>query len=439
MGKNSKRRRSYYVTFAKRQRHMRNALAPNMVGFLCTCNDREKECVKEAYHVLNQFADQLYGKGGVDPALKSEEMDVAEGDTDTANKEEQEMIVTEGDSNAENETLGDDNESCKVGNGDENDKKDTSDEEEDIDAALKAEVSTLKKDKTEWRFQQVRCSAINCVFISTKLQDPVAISLAIMNGIIKTQKQLTRRLLRLIPVQSTCKAHTEDIIKCGKAMCKEHFSNKELSHYILFKARNNSSIKRDVIVQGLSQAILEASPNSKADRKMPEIVLCVEVIKDVCCFAFLPDYFNKYCKYNLVELAIRQIKGKTEVVPHQGGGDCNKANSESKDDTKKVPDQGEDGCNETTSESKSIIEEGPDQGGGGCNETNSEDQSNTEKAPGQDAGGSDENDSTIAQQISAKVVPESPQQIPAEVVPESLGSQTSEVTQTKEDDSLELP
>lgn len=61
MGKN-KRPKSYYVQLAKKQKTHHNVLSPGLTGFLCTCNDRERECVLEAYNILNEYADQLYGK-----------------------------------------------------------------------------------------------------------------------------------------------------------------------------------------------------------------------------------------------------------------------------------------------------------------------------------------------------------------------------------------
>lgn len=33
-----------------------------MKGFICTCNGNEKQCIREAYNILNEFADQLYGE-----------------------------------------------------------------------------------------------------------------------------------------------------------------------------------------------------------------------------------------------------------------------------------------------------------------------------------------------------------------------------------------
>lgn len=32
-----------------------------MTGFLCTCNFREKECVRDAYKILEEFSSELYG------------------------------------------------------------------------------------------------------------------------------------------------------------------------------------------------------------------------------------------------------------------------------------------------------------------------------------------------------------------------------------------
>lgn len=61
MGKN-KRPRSYYIQSAKRQKRRDSFLGPDMMGFLCMCNGHERECVQESYNILNEFANELYGK-----------------------------------------------------------------------------------------------------------------------------------------------------------------------------------------------------------------------------------------------------------------------------------------------------------------------------------------------------------------------------------------
>lgn len=61
MGKH-KRQKNYYLNSAKRQKQQHNhVLRSGLKGFLCTCNFHERDCVREAYNLLNQFADRLYG------------------------------------------------------------------------------------------------------------------------------------------------------------------------------------------------------------------------------------------------------------------------------------------------------------------------------------------------------------------------------------------
>ena len=36
-------------------------LCPDLKGFLLFCNNKEKDTIREAYVLLNQFADQMYG------------------------------------------------------------------------------------------------------------------------------------------------------------------------------------------------------------------------------------------------------------------------------------------------------------------------------------------------------------------------------------------
>ena len=37
------------------------ALCPDLKGFLLFCNSKEKETIREAYILLNEFADRIYG------------------------------------------------------------------------------------------------------------------------------------------------------------------------------------------------------------------------------------------------------------------------------------------------------------------------------------------------------------------------------------------
>ena len=55
-----KRKKQFYIQTAKRGKWSRR-LDANMKGFLITCNNRERDAVREAYNLFNEYADKLYG------------------------------------------------------------------------------------------------------------------------------------------------------------------------------------------------------------------------------------------------------------------------------------------------------------------------------------------------------------------------------------------
>ena len=167
---------------------------------------------------------------------------------------------------------------------------------------LKNQQQLKERPKSIRRFQQVKCNATNCIFIKTTIDDPVKLSLAIMDDLIEKKCQKTKRLIRLLPVQRTCKAHIEDITKTTKEMADEYFKNESKSFCVAAKIRNNSSIQKS-IVKDLANIIMDANSNNEADFKTPDVVFNVDVIKNVCCLSYLPAYLTTYKKYNLLELS----------------------------------------------------------------------------------------------------------------------------------------
>lgn len=61
MGRDQSRKRKgrYYHQGAKKARY--NKLDAGMKGIMITCNNREREALKEAYNILEEYADILYG------------------------------------------------------------------------------------------------------------------------------------------------------------------------------------------------------------------------------------------------------------------------------------------------------------------------------------------------------------------------------------------
>ena len=58
---NSKKRKASGKWHWQGKRNRKFALCPDLKGFLLFCNNKEKETIREAYVLLNQFADRMYG------------------------------------------------------------------------------------------------------------------------------------------------------------------------------------------------------------------------------------------------------------------------------------------------------------------------------------------------------------------------------------------
>ncbi|XP_076326406.1 THUMP domain-containing protein 1 [Tachypleus tridentatus] len=242
-----RKKKNYYRALPKKGR--RGHLESGMKGFLVTCNNKEKGCIREAYNVLNEYADKIYGP------------EMCHGDDSV---------------------------------------------DHDIQDLLEKELQALQKtNKTERRFQQVDTNVKNCLFIETKVTDPCQLVSTILKDIRSTQKQKTRYLLRMIPVLATCRAFMENIKKSMSMVLDAYQGEEENitspSFAVIFKARHNNSLSREEVIRAVLQVTKVKKPNWQADLKDPLLVILVEVVQSVCCLSILKNYFF-FRKYNLTEV-----------------------------------------------------------------------------------------------------------------------------------------
>lgn len=166
--------------------------------------------------------------------------------------------------------------------------------------------------------------AKNYIFIRTTLEDPLPLSLTIMDDILKQQQKKTKKLIRMIPVQATCRAYQDDILKTVKKQCESYFKEKGGSFYIAIKVRNNNSVKQESLKSSLITVVSEAHSGNTPELKDPEVVVNIDVIKNVCCMSFLPGYLTKYCKYNLLTLGDKKKNAKNITKVEESKGDMPK-------------------------------------------------------------------------------------------------------------------
>ncbi|XP_076003731.1 THUMP domain-containing protein 1 [Genypterus blacodes] len=262
--KRSKRRFVSGQHGSKRWRGSRE-LEVGMQGILITCNMNEKKCTAEAFNLLNEYADELYGP-----------------------------------------------EKLQDPNGSSSEEEDG--EEEDVDVALKKEVALLRASrvKQERRFQALDSGANNVVFIKTQNLEPDKLVHHILSDLHSTKKKKSRVILRMLPVNGTCKAFQEDMMKYVTTFLELWFKAPSCATYqIAFKARNSSHNKRDEIIKSIAGLVGKLNPKNKVDLTNPELTIIVEVIKAVCCVSVVKDY-TVFRKYNVQEV-VKEDVPKAEV------------------------------------------------------------------------------------------------------------------------------
>ncbi|KZC08338.1 THUMP domain-containing protein 1 [Dufourea novaeangliae] len=262
-----KRKKHYYQNNSNNQKKRKQlSLEAGTMGFLCTCNFREKDCVRDAYKLLNQFADEIYGS---------------------------------------ETTKDNDNDNTKVSIANDDPVSDTEQDNEDISTALNKEINELKaeyaKPVAARRFQVVDTGVKNVIFIRSTLSNPLELVTKIVTELEKTKQQRTRYLLRLLPIEVICKAYMNDIKQKADAMLEKYFAQEPKTFSIVFNRHSNSNIHREEVIEDLAEIISKKNPGNKADLKNPELAVIVEVIRGVCLMSVAPNYY-KFKKYNLLEI-----------------------------------------------------------------------------------------------------------------------------------------
>lgn len=240
-----------------------------MQGILITCNMNQRKCTAEAFNLLNEYADELYGP---------------------------ERFDQNGGSNSD-------------------------EEEEDVDAALKQEVAQLKASgaQRERRFQALESGANNVVFIRTHNLESDKLVHHILTDLHTSKKKKSRVILRMLPVTGTCRAFQEDMMRYLGTFLEPWFRYPNKATYkVAFKARNSSHNKRDDVIKSIAGLVATLNPKNRVDLTKPQLTIIVEVIKAVCCVSVVRDYWL-YKKYNLQEVA--KEGGPEQAEAAEGGED----------------------------------------------------------------------------------------------------------------------
>ena len=312
---NQRKRKSKGKWFGNSKK-ARFTVCPGQRGFLVFCNNREREAIAETRALFDEFG----------PKFKDETDDNSFDD----DAKESEVVLSDATSNDNNKFN--------------NDSEDDEEDDEDVFDALEKETNKLKEAAASDgaagtgtdKFKLMQTGVQNVLFFKTTLRNPVNFALGILNDIRTSGEQRTRFLLRLIPIEQTCKAYEDNVKEAMQKIALKHFKEKTVakSYAILFKSRCNQDFSKETAIKIIGNVIKDINPNAKVEYKTPDLVIMVEVMKSNCCLSILPDYYG-YKKYNLIELAT-STPSLQKKSP--GGDDINVKNDNTETDKISKPD-----------------------------------------------------------------------------------------------------
>lgn len=263
-----------------------------MTGFLVTFERSEFQATKDCYELLNEYADKIWG------AEKQEETD----------------------------------------------------SKQSIEDDLAAELNELKesKDKTR-RFQKVKTAVTGNFFITTTVEDPGRLATAIFEDLKSKQEQRSRFVQRVLPVQTTCKAHLDTMRKTVETVvgAYDDQGSPQLGYLVAGKIRHNSSLQHNAMLQEIVEVVKSAKPQWMGELRKPDLVIMLDVLQDVCCISLMPRYLE-FRKYNLLEVTKPQPKpetpkesGPAAEVPKDKAGEAGEVKDTVSEESEKPPESQE--------------------------------------------------------------------------------------------------
>ena len=231
-----------------------------MKGFLIfTDKHREKNCIRDAYNILNDVTEKLY------PNLE------------------------------ENKTNINLNEEINIKNIDSN-----------ISSKIDEEIKNLKKNKKIFNNINTRCAAIIFIKIEQEYSNqisPKEIVNYIINEVTTTKNSLSKCISKFYPIE-ICTKYNLDIFKEKvEELVQKYFPHnidKIKTWKIELRVRNNNSVDKNEIKNFIFNKINR--DKYKVDFKNPELTFLVEISWNLMCLSIL-EKFSEYKAYNIQSLS----------------------------------------------------------------------------------------------------------------------------------------
>ncbi|MCJ1364167.1 hypothetical protein MMC16_003276 [Acarospora aff. strigata] len=203
-----------------------------------------------------------------------------------------------------------DDETPKQGNGDD-------DDEEDIEAEIKREVADMRKPTKRALFHPIKIDSPCVLFFKTRQPiEPVSFVRRICSDAIESSSlKRSRWVQRLTPMTSMGKATEKGLDEVAQTVLAPHFharcdSPKKFA--IRPTIRNHSTLTRDGVIKQLADVV---GPAHQVDLKHYDLMIIVEIYKNICGMSVVGSDFDKLNRYNLAEIYDPTPKVPTAKVP----------------------------------------------------------------------------------------------------------------------------
>ncbi|KAI9757656.1 MAG: hypothetical protein M4579_003381 [Chaenotheca gracillima] len=174
----------------------------------------------------------------------------------------------------------------------------------DVEADVQKELAEMRRSKSDRRFHTVKLD-MQCVLFF-KVRSPVVptdfVRQICQDALSGSRTQQTRFTKRLTPMTLMGKANEKSLNEVAKAVLAPHFHNtdgKSVKFAIRPTIRNHNILKRDMVIHQIATMV---GPGHSVDLKQYELLILVEIYKNVCGMSVVGSDFEALKRYNLAEI-----------------------------------------------------------------------------------------------------------------------------------------
>ncbi|KAI8939410.1 hypothetical protein NX059_003192 [Plenodomus lindquistii] len=187
----------------------------------------------------------------------------------------------------------------------------------DIEDEIKKEIAEIRKPTTKPLFSSVKLDTQCLIFFRTrKPLEPVSFVHKICQDVADgAQLKNLRYVKRLTPITAYEKATQQGLETVAKQVLAPHFHGPDQASKkfaIRPSIRNNKDLKRDGVIKSVAAAV---GSGHKVDLKDYDLLILVEIYKNVVGMSVVGPDFERLKRYNLEELHQPKDTTGSEAIP----------------------------------------------------------------------------------------------------------------------------